>query len=478
MLHYYCVHGALDLSGFGDLYSSFWRGLVLRLSHDQPVVRQAVIALSHAHLDFASKDYVAGNSSVPTEALDHYSRAVGRLRRYLAGEQHPSPKVALTCSVLFYCFENAVGHFEAAMAHLRNGLAIQARAKRCPPAKGDDADDMHTLTAMVGRLDLQASVFAENRHPVVETTSPEERAGLAPCVPLGFRNLLEAQTCLEKLHVWLFRFLNIQMEFKYVPANELPLHVIHEKHELVKQFRQWSATLDEYMAHYSDDHSHRDVGVEEGSLMLRIHQGVTQMLLLGNFPMREQQLFGAVPNPTASGILNMAETLVQRRLRNSTAEARAQPKLPRSFSSGIGILIPVFTLAVKCRDVDICERALAILAHSNRREGLTDARTIYKATQRIAQVRSQGTISDDIARAAFVKGYGLDQESSADYPLELWGAEAFDTQPGLYTAAKMLADSSDQWDESLWDSLGTSMGQESGSSDSSSWSSGTSPGLP
>ena len=152
ILHYFCVYGAPELSGYGAMGLPFWNDTLLRLSHDSAVVRQAVIALSCAHLSFstsalesdseAKRDWTKQHEA---EALQQYNKAVGRLRRHLADEQQYSAKVALVCCVIFHCFENACGNFDTALTHLRNGLAIWKRTPGVPERTTGDAD-MCSLT--------------------------------------------------------------------------------------------------------------------------------------------------------------------------------------------------------------------------------------------------------------------------------------------------------------------------------------------
>lgn len=56
LFHYFCVEVSTHLSGYGSLGSSFWSNLVLQCSQHESVVRQAVLALSSAYLDYTRKD--------------------------------------------------------------------------------------------------------------------------------------------------------------------------------------------------------------------------------------------------------------------------------------------------------------------------------------------------------------------------------------------------------------------------------------
>lgn len=56
LLHYYCVHASSELAGFSYGAADFWSQLVLQYSHDQPVVRGALIAVASVHRNFVTKE--------------------------------------------------------------------------------------------------------------------------------------------------------------------------------------------------------------------------------------------------------------------------------------------------------------------------------------------------------------------------------------------------------------------------------------
>ena len=124
MLHYFCVEAASNLCGYFTSRYGFWSHFALQCSHDEPVVRQALVALSSIHLDYVSKDpcHVKGTDggALTVETLQQYDKAVRKLRRYLATKEEPLIKVALICCVSFYSFESARGEYDNALEHLHN----------------------------------------------------------------------------------------------------------------------------------------------------------------------------------------------------------------------------------------------------------------------------------------------------------------------------------------------------------------------
>jgi hypothetical protein len=112
------------------------------------------------------------------------------------------------------------------------------------------------------------------------------------------------------------------------------------------------------------------------------------------------------------------------------------PSAPaRSFSSEMGIVAPLFLLAMKCHDRHVCKKAASLLATSNRREGLIDAQMVLSILERVAMLKQQEEIIPLVAEA--VKRSVA--ASTEEMHLEVWGAEVIEgTKDGQQGMAKML----------------------------------------
>ncbi|KAI9739964.1 MAG: hypothetical protein M1818_005020 [Claussenomyces sp. TS43310] len=442
MLHYFCVEAAADLTGFS--YSDFWERTVLQSSYDEPVVRQALIALSSAHLEYGRKAQNIGEGTddldVDPEPLIQYNKAIRKLRRYMTSKDQPSIHVTFTCCALFFCFENTRGHYDNALQHLRNGVMILREARATPTAStsayGSSLGDIDELAHVLARMDLQATLFDDSRTPLLDLTTPEERAGTTPCIPRNiFFNLGEAQKTLDKLQNQLLRFLTLNNDFKFTQQDQLPAFIVQEKMELEEQYYRWSIAMEGFMRQKQGDASEgmqlsQKKRFREGAMLLRLHHATMQMLLLANFP-ENNDIWGASPNLYAENILHLSEALISN---TKVCSSPAATDAVRSFSSEMGVVVPLSMLAVKCRDVQICSRAVSLLAASKRREGLVDAQMVVKLVQGIAVLKAQQTVTPLVAEAAERMGNTLDTMA-----LEGWGAEVIDSSKGgLHNLAKML----------------------------------------
>ena len=444
MLHYLCVQACHDLSGY--LSSDFWSRVVLKCSHTQPVVRHALVALSSIHLEYVHQDSTGGRLSGQviqnTETLLQYNRAVRQLRKYIASTAVPSIIVALTCCALFYCFESTRGDYDSAREHLRSGLVILQSTKAngtdkklsCEPT--DSHDDLEQLSRIFSRLDLQASMFDDARTPFFQLISAEERCGAIPAIPnTFFRDLEEAQVTLVKLQNHLLNFLTRNNRYKFVSAEDLPNSIVQEKRELLKQFKRWSLALEDFLKWHSETkagtqqaQSDPEINkkLQRGIAILQIYHRLALMFVSGSFP-DDNSPFAASPNPDADLILELAESLVQNPGQNTaaTAAASASPRLPRSFSSEMGVVAPLFLLALKCQDQHVCDKAVALLVASNRREGLIDAQMVLGILERAATLKRKEEITPMVAMAAKM-------------PLEIWITDVLDTVGGLESVANVL----------------------------------------
>ncbi|KAI8631882.1 hypothetical protein F5Y19DRAFT_492823 [Xylariaceae sp. FL1651] len=80
MLHYYYVQGSHYTSGY--LHSDFWSDTVLRESHHEPVVRQALVSLSTLHLSYITTD-APRDGDRRVEVPVYHGKAIRALKKRL-----------------------------------------------------------------------------------------------------------------------------------------------------------------------------------------------------------------------------------------------------------------------------------------------------------------------------------------------------------------------------------------------------------
>ena len=95
-LSYFYIFAAVDLSGY--LPGRFWDRLALQISDTEPLVQQALVALSLAHLDYCTTDSASATSLAAQQS------ATVKLRQYMRDEADPSREVVSLCFMLFFAF--------------------------------------------------------------------------------------------------------------------------------------------------------------------------------------------------------------------------------------------------------------------------------------------------------------------------------------------------------------------------------------
>jgi len=121
--------------------SDFWERIVLQVSHIEPAVKHAMLAVACVHIERATQQSVTSASSadqpcLPSslppgrEALLHYNSAiknmVNRLRKDQKSGASPSRArdVWLICCALFVVLESMLDDNETALFHMHNGLKL------------------------------------------------------------------------------------------------------------------------------------------------------------------------------------------------------------------------------------------------------------------------------------------------------------------------------------------------------------------
>ncbi|KAF2451149.1 hypothetical protein P171DRAFT_153719 [Karstenula rhodostoma CBS 690.94] len=145
----------------------FWFRRVLPMCHDDPVVRQVVVALGAAHrcyLGNLSKPS-AGDANAPLThsegvAVSLYNEAIAKLtgigvESYRSGDRELK---FLICCLLFVCLEYMLGRFDEAVRHIKAGCQLfQASGLSTAP------DDVRKLFQETGTVFL---------HLIVDATIP------------------------------------------------------------------------------------------------------------------------------------------------------------------------------------------------------------------------------------------------------------------------------------------------------------------
>ncbi|KAF2450406.1 hypothetical protein P171DRAFT_479496 [Karstenula rhodostoma CBS 690.94] len=376
LLHYFCVQGSRELAGFMEL--DFWTRTVFEQSHHEAAVRQALVSLSSLHLDYTAGSRTQSGTA-RDDTLAQYGKALRMLQRRMNTPDAEATRTALVCSVLFYCFEVTLGHGEAATQHLQGGLNMLSHERRHATGK---TDDLFAISLEFERLDLQATLFYDQ--PVAQRTFPWDEDEKEGSNVQPFQRLSEAHSALIKAIDRGWRLLCDNIDYKFSPAEDIPELVLHRKRDLQDTLVQWKVSFDLFEDSLSE-------GDRRGSghQIHLVHWHIAGMLFDAVFP-ADLDVWGATPNPRAAELLRLIEDILDHEQSTTSTPASSTSSsepTQRVVSSGMGVIAPLFAVALKCADPDVSRRAFELLRSVQRREGLWEASHMASLVSKLRRAR-------------------------------------------------------------------------------------------
>lgn len=389
--HHFRIRTADDLSGCFD--SNFWNRLVLQLSHTEPAIKHALIALGSAH-----ENYQAGRVDSfisPGLALQQYNAAISSLNHQLSNSSRRATEVTLICCAIFICFECVRGNYDAALLHLKSGIEI-LKAKNLAADKGYSGDvpyldpktDEDDLIELFTRLDVSASAFLDIQPPQLEMRLSESLPDLATH---RFQDLAEARKYLQRLVNMCLHLALSHYQFRD-NLNLLPVEAEAERIKLMSAVRQWAVQFDALLKSPAmTDLSGRSL---QGAFTL-IMQQKTILIILEASPFNDMRMLGHLEKDIES-IVSIATWLV----RTSgpfpdsgpksafTGKAQLEAGDAPKFTADMGIIAPLYCIALNCPNPSIRQRALDVLKIP-RREGLWDSVLIFNIAEKVHGVNGK-----------------------------------------------------------------------------------------
>ena len=212
-LDFFRTRTAPGLSSYFD--AEFWTRLVLQMSHAEPAIKHAMVAVGTLHekredsvqtvpkiRSVVMTDPMA--ISVPVTkarddsdpfALAQYNKAIQHLSKRL-NDPDTSSEIALLACILFVCVEFLRGDVEPAMRHFQSGMAIaMAYSKKTGGSQLRYQMDLvkENMLPFFHRLELLSTLFGNDamwQYPI----------DLEQVVPTEFNNLKEARDSVVSQH--------------------------------------------------------------------------------------------------------------------------------------------------------------------------------------------------------------------------------------------------------------------------------------
>ena len=385
--NYFQHRTASDLAGHFN--SGFWSQLVPQVSHCEPAVRHAVLALGSLHETLNNNGQEFGTRPLSISgretSLQQYDKAVTALRARMGSEDESNIlEVALICCALFNSFETLHGNHDQALLHLQNGLKMlqewkAQRAQSTVPS--DSSSTQYELVQVFSRLNVQARSLLDPELPPFHNLTGTV---VSKTVPDNFRDLNDARDFLYAMYNNGFTFyqgMTEQMQ-SHAPAPVLkPLDLLSPLAEfgrLDSWLIQWLSAFDKLIERSTSTMTSREL---KGATLLRIHYLLGFIVV--HKSIQPQQCAFDTYNEHFEQIVSLSSALA-----NSTEgpdPASARP----AFSLDFGIIAPLYYTAVSCRDPHIRRRAVSVLS-SPRHEGAWSAVDAARVGFLAVQVEEEG----------------------------------------------------------------------------------------
>lgn len=385
------------LSGYFDSY--FWNGLLLQVGHSEPTIQHAMMAVASIHEQvehagnepFSPRQWDNGMECGRYFALQQYNKAISCLNQRLS-EGPQSEEITLMCCVLFICLEFLRGNIDTAISHLHSGLEIlavwQARNRKllldeALPITSEPQSVPDNLVQIFSRLSIQSMLCGRDPPPGNPLISASDLVTMTPAV---FPSLRAARASLDFLMKISLQFLRELQEphFRIKPDAEYQLH------NLKNAFDKWSLAFDLFLVSSSATRTPQEIRAVTN---LRILNIVAKIWLSSSVSV-EQSVFDG-ETLAFSAIVNLAATI------NSDTSALAgaseycrttstQADRPHSFTFEMGVIPPLYFVAMKCRVPSIRRAAISLLNTTMpRREGIWIASIYAAVAKRIIQLEEE-----------------------------------------------------------------------------------------
>jgi hypothetical protein len=348
-MSYFHTYAAIDLSGY--LPGHFWDHLVLQISHTEPLLREAIVAVAAAHLDFCT----TGTASAAAWTAN--SRILYSLRQYMSKDDCLSHEVVLCCSVLLFAVSSMLGDVEAAITHLRNGMTILCHARRLQMrhcrAIGP-SDPLRRLTAMFIQLDIEGTMQNLSRGALLDLSSGVLKA------PYDLEQWgLSARQISphEAMEAWMYiahdlwTFISRTSHYRQLIFADVPEHVRNERAIHRARIKAWRRATKGYIKTHpaiaaitlhgagQSRPAPADITDAISALIIQAHYFVCKCVLAESLQDPEDQKpFDRNPQM----LLRTAEmVLALRRMYHGARDIQ----MPRTFSTHVGIVETLLLLA-------------------------------------------------------------------------------------------------------------------------------------
>ncbi|KIX93013.1 uncharacterized protein Z520_11286 [Fonsecaea multimorphosa CBS 102226] len=396
----------------GGSESGFWTKLVLKVGHEEPVVRNAIIALGTLHEDYQDRCGKYSPQLINDQsyqyALRLYGVALRDLNQRLNTPSSTNAKLAIISSILFACFEVLRRNNMAAVIHYQQGMRELTRQMNLP--QGDDfsltpyspeqasgsrptfreipQDEVDELLRVFARYDIQACTFSKEKAEPLLTN-----LGKVPRILPTNLTLSQVRNHLDNLLVSVYQLVKSDARmYRYWKRDVVPVEWQARRQEAIDVFDAWMAALENFFSTQGPRLGRADI---KSLLGLRLQIKTAVMML--------KLCIDCGPETTFDAFRDDFEDMVSKVEQVTTALSLTE-QMPLEdeltpFTMELGIIHPLFFTACKCRDWGIRRRAVAQLKKAGK-EGVWEGPIMAVLAQRIVALEEEGLSQGELVPEA------------------------------------------------------------------------------
>ncbi|ETN46812.1 uncharacterized protein HMPREF1541_01001 [Cyphellophora europaea CBS 101466] len=429
----------------GPFSSHFWSEGLLLLAEHESSVRYALVALGCVYEDFA----LCGKPRVSDYALRQYGKAIQGVVDLRISQNPYAVEVALATCILFACLESLRCFYHSCLSHLAAGIRVFQDHKSITRPERASILPTESLQTIFVRLDSQ----------LVELGGPKfgERFWLYndadATMPETLHSMDEAMRYLElllnRIEWFLRKCEHVATAYGTAPLTLAPLY--EEKQYYRSEYQVWRGAFDRLMALPSTDTS----CVDRETSILSVNLLSTTIAIILEVDILDAELDFDLCLPLFQSIVADAERFIARSasysvshhppsphtsplnssndsssgtpLANSVHQDQRHVQSPQqptptilpTFSMSIGCVLPLYLVASRCRHSATRHRALHLLKHCNRREGIYDAAVAASIAERLIMLEESNAKATQDASGNAATTTATDADDDLQVPEEV-----------------------------------------------------------
>lgn len=379
----FCDRTASDLAGYYP--TDFWKRIAVQESFSEPAIRHAIVALGALTKSLHESEnqpfgmiMPPSNASVEHHefALKQYNKAIVNLRQSLS-KGKPQIRTALVACLLFVCFENFHGDYEAAAKHMQCGLSLvdQWQAQSSPGQIEElYNDEVFQMYARYNAQSFQHVGSASSLNPNPRLLYLENMGRKEVSIPVIFTDVREARRywdlCMERC----IDYYKMSSPYRY--DNDQPHWILEEADACATLLQQFEDAFWPILSQPGDESS-----IDSGAVILYLCNKISAMYLQVSVVRGESHW---------DGFTQHFEEIIRRSAKVVERTRSMGPNQTGVFTFELGIIPPLHLAAMKCREPRLRRQAIALLLSTPRREGCWDGVLLGKVDAWIMQIEEEG----------------------------------------------------------------------------------------